>query len=102
MSIHTATMVFEWQDGSGGDASRSTHGVLLGPGTRGLLVACPLVLVELCDLRDEGVVGVGVGEEGADGEEDLRYGQRRAPLLLEDVQADAAIGVDVWVIHLDI
>jgi hypothetical protein len=52
------------------------------------------------DLWDEGVVRVRVGEERADGEEDLRYGQCRAPLLLKDVKANASIRVDVWVVHL--
>lgn len=52
------------------------------------------------DLRDKRVIWVGVSEERANGEEDLGYGQCGAPLLLEDVKANAPIRVDVWVINL--
>nr|CAD1831402.1 unnamed protein product [Ananas comosus var. bracteatus] len=55
-------------------------------------------VVGVRDLGDERVVGVGVGEEGADGEEGPRDGQRGAPLLLEDVEANAAVRVDVRVL----
>lgn len=80
--------------------TESAHCVLLGPGPCSFLVALPLVFVHVGDLRDKGVVRVGVGEERADGEEDLWYGQCRAPLLLEDIKANAPIRVDVWVINL--
>lgn len=80
--------------------SGSAHSVLLGPSASCLLIAGPLGLVEVRDLGDKRVIGVGVGEEGADGEEDLRDGQRRAPLLLEDVEANAAVRVDIRVVHL--
>ena len=46
----------------------------------------------------QGVVGVTVREEGADGQEDLRYGQRRTPVVLENVQADRAVAVYVAVV----
>lgn len=80
--------------------TESAHCVLLGPGPCSFLIALPLVLVHVGDLRDKGVVRVGVSEERADGEEDLWYGQCRAPLLLEDIKANAPIRVDVWVINL--
>lgn len=41
---------------------------------------------------------VGVGEQRADGEENLGDGERRAPLLLQNVQADLTAAVDVAVI----
>ena len=41
---------------------------------------------------------VGVGEQRTDGEEDLGDGERRAPLLLENVQADLTTAVNVAVI----
>jgi hypothetical protein len=49
----------------------SAHRVLLGPGPCSFLVALPLVLVHVSNLWDKGVVWVGVGEERADGEQDL-------------------------------
>ena len=39
-----------------------------------------------------------VGEEGADAEEDLGDGEGGAPVVLQDVQADDALGVDVAVV----
>lgn len=45
-------------------------GVLLGPLARRPLVALSVGLVLVRDLRHKGVVGVGVGQHGADGKED--------------------------------
>jgi hypothetical protein len=50
------------------------------------------------DLRHERVVRVGVREQRADGQEHLRDGERGRPLLLEDVQTDAAARVHVAVV----
>jgi len=50
------------------------------------------------DLWDERVVRVGICQHGADGEQNLGDGQGRAPLISQNVQADATIRVDVWVI----
>jgi len=47
---------------------------------------------------DQGITGVAVGQQGADGEQDLGDGQGRAPLVLQDVQADHSLGVDVAVV----
>jgi len=41
---------------------------------------------------------IGVGEQRADGEEHLGDGQRRAPVVLEDIEADVAVAVDVAVV----
>ena len=53
----------------------------------------------MCDFRDQRVVGVGVSEQGADGEQDLADGEGRTPLVLQDVQADGAVRVDVRVVN---
>lgn len=45
---------------------RILDGVLLGPFTRGLLVLLPVGLVGVCNLGHQRVVGVGVGQHGAD------------------------------------
>jgi hypothetical protein len=75
----------------------------------------------MCNLGDKRVVRVGVGQHGADGEEHYHHicqpyaqlaslklytgllptfanGQSRAPLVSEDVQADASVRVDVGVV----
>ena len=69
----------------------------------GLVLVLPLVRpVDNGDPDVEGAVRVGVGEEGADGEEQRTHGDGRAPLLhLQDVQADGAVpGGDVRVVDL--
>jgi hypothetical protein len=48
----------------------------------------------------EYVTWVGIGKQRADGEQDFRDGQGRAPLILENVEADATVAVDVGVIDL--
>lgn len=50
------------------------------------------------DGADERVLGVAVGQKGADGEEDFGDGQRRRPVIFENVQADDALAIDVAVI----
>lgn len=52
----------------------------------------------MCDLGDERVVGVGVCQHGADRQQNFANGQGRAPLVTQNVQADAAIRVDVGVV----
>lgn len=44
------------------------------------------------------LTGVAVCQEGADGQEHFRDGEGRAPIVLQDVQADHALAVDVTVI----
>ena len=61
-------------------------------------MAGPVGLQKLSDIGDEGIVGIGIGEEGADAEQDLGDGEGGGPLVLEDVEADAAVGVDVAVV----
>ena len=74
-----------------------SHGVLGGPLLGELVVLGAVGLEEAGDVGDERVVGVGVGEERADGEEDLGDGESGRPGLLEDVETDRAVGVDVGV-----
>lgn len=80
----------------------SAHGMLLSPWSCHLFVARPLVLVQVRDLRDERVVRVWVCEQRGDGEEHLRYGQGWTPLILQDVEADAAIRIDVRMVNLQV
>ena len=75
-----------------------SHSVLAGPLSGGGLVLGSVSLVDVSDLGHEGVVRVGVRQQGADGEEHLGDGERGGPLVLEDVQADATVRVDVWVV----
>ena len=70
------------------------------PSPRRGLVPEAVGLAHVRDLRHQRVVRVWVRQQRADGEQHLGDGQRRAPLVLEDVQADVAVAVDVRVEHL--
>lgn len=65
--------------------------ILAGPFTGRRLVTLTIRLVDVCDLRHKRIVGVRIGEHGADGEEDFGDCQGRAPLVTQDVQANAAV-----------
>ena len=52
-------------------------------------------LEQVRNLGHQGVVGVRVGEQRGDGKKHLRNGERRAPVVLEDIEADAAARVDL-------
>ena len=63
----------------------------------GILLIC---FPRLGHVIRERIVRVGRGQQGLDGEEDGADLQRRAPLVLQDVQADAPQPIDVRVIDL--
>ena len=48
---------------------------------------------------DERIVRIAVGQQRTDGEEDFAYGQRRAPVVLEDVETDGALRIDITVVN---
>jgi hypothetical protein len=72
--------------------------VFASPLTGRSLVLGAIVLVDVSDLRDKRVVRVGICQHRADRQENFRDGQGRAPLVSKDVEADAAVGVDVGVV----
>ncbi len=78
--------------------AHSSHGVLARPLARRLAIPLLVRFVESRDLGHQRVVSVWLVEHGTDGQQDLCHGQRRAPLFLQNVQADAAVTVDVWVV----
>jgi len=56
--------------------------------------------VQVGDLRHERIIGIGVSQQRADREKNLRDGQSRRPLILQDVKADATIAVDIHMVDL--
>ena len=77
------------------------HGESSSPVTSVLLKFLSVSLEESSDVGDKRIVGVGVGQQGADREEDLADGQRRGPSrLLQNVKADTTVLVDVGVVDL--
>ena len=76
-----------------------SRGIPAGPVARSCVVALPVVLVHRGDLGHERIIRVGVGQQRADGEKHLGDGERRRPLILEDVQANGAICIDVRMVN---
>lgn len=76
------------------------HGIPLRPGPGGALVLVPVRLVHVRDLRNQRIIRVWVTQQGADGQQHLGNSQSGAPLVLEDVEANAPVAVDVWMEHL--
>lgn len=72
--------------------------VLASPLPSCSLISRAVGLVDVCDFRNEGIIRIRVCQHGADRQEDFRDGQGRTPLVSEDIQADAAVRVDVWVV----
>lgn len=54
-------------------------GVLAGPLAGCSFIPCTVRLVHVRDLRNQRVVGVGVGQHGADGEEDCNVLESKYP-----------------------
>lgn len=54
---------------------------------------------QLGNIRDKRIIGIGIGEEGANTEQHLRYSKGWAPLVLENIEANSPIGVDVTMIN---
>lgn len=77
---------------------RPLHGILLGPLLCQLVVFFAVSFEDAGDLRDKGIVRVGVTEQGADREQNLADRQSWGPLGPKDVEADGPIGVDVGMV----
>jgi hypothetical protein len=77
---------------------RRSDCVLAGPFACGRFVSGAVGLVDMRDLRHQGIIRVGVCEHRTDGKQHFGDCQRRAPLVSENVKTDAAVGVDVGVI----
>jgi len=61
-------------------------------------VFLPVVDILCGDAADQGVTGITVRQQRADGEQDLGDGEGGTPLVLQDVQADHALAVHVAVV----
>ena len=82
-----------------GDSFFNSHSVPACPFTSRIVMCLHILLINVRDLGHQWIIGVGVRQQRADGQEHLRYGERGWPLVLQDVQADWAITVDVHVVH---
>lgn len=72
--------------------------ILASPLSSRSLISWTVGLVDMGDLGNKRIVGIGVCEHRANRQENFGNGQSRTPLVPQDVQADAAVGVDIWVV----
>merc|ERR1711939_432857 len=68
------------------------------PFPRSRFISGSIGLVHVSNFRDERIIRVGICEHRADGEQDFRYCQSRAPLVSWNVQTYAAVRVDVGMV----
>ena len=82
------------------------HHVLHRMCLRGLpclfVVSCPILFVQSGNLWHQGVVRVGISQKRANGQQYFRNCQRRAPLILQNVKADATVVVNVGMIDFSV
>jgi len=50
------------------------------------------------NLGDKRIIGIGISQHGADGQQNFRDGEGRRPLIPQNVKTDAAIGIDIGVV----
>lgn len=62
-------------------------------------MSLPVRLEELRDIGHQRVIGIGVGQEAANAQQDFGNGESGRPLVLQNVQADPAVRVDVAVVN---
>jgi hypothetical protein len=84
----------------GSTAVRCSHGVLAGPLAGGGLVLGFITLVLVSDVGNQRIVGVGIGQQRADRQQDLGDSECGGPLVLQDVKADGTVRIDVRVVNL--
>lgn len=75
------------------------HGILGSPLPRGTIVPSLVRLEELRNIRHQGIIRIGVRQERTNAQQDLANGESWTPLVLEDVQANATVGVDVAMVN---
>jgi len=74
------------------------HGILLAPFSGSSFISRFIGLVDMGDFGNKWIIGVGVSQQRADGQQNLGDGQGGTPLILQDIQADASVGIYVGVI----
>ena len=80
------------------DGSTLLHGILRSPFPSSAVVSSFVRLQKLGNIGDERIIGIGVGQQRADTEEDFTDCQGWTPLVLQDVETNASVWIDVAVI----
>jgi len=76
----------------------SLRGVLSGPLLSNGVILFPVGFIQFSDIGDQGVVGIGVSEQGANRQQEFGDGQGRRPLGPQEIQADGAVAVDIGMV----
>jgi hypothetical protein len=92
------SLSFVLRDGRGLN-TQDLHGVLGRPFPSRAIVPGLVRLQKLGNVGDQGILGVGIRQEGANRKQNLGDGQGRAPLVLQNVEADTAVRVDVTMVN---
>lgn len=77
---------------------KGLHRILRRPFPRSAIVPSFVSFEKLGNVWDQRVIGVRVGEQTANGKQNLTDGQGGTPLVLQNIQTDTSIRVDVAVI----
>ena len=80
----------------------SLHGVLTSPFSSRGFVLGSVSFVKLSDFGDQRIIRIRISQQWANREENFRNCKSRAPLVLQNVQANVAIWIDVWMINATI
>ena len=83
------------KDGFSSFFSTVLRGISLHPFSGDAVVLFLVMLKLLGNFGYERVVGIGVGEQRANGQQHFGNGERRRPFVLENVEADGAVAVNV-------
>lgn len=75
-----------------------SDGVFASPFASGSFISGTISLVDMRNLGNQGIIGVGVCKHRADREQHFGDCESRTPLVSQDVKTDTAVRVDVGVI----
>ena len=76
-----------------------SHGVFLGPLLGNLIEPSSVGFVQMGSLRNEWIIWIRICQKRAYGKQNFGNSERRAPVVLQDVQTDASVFIDVRMIH---
>lgn len=65
------------------------HGIFLGPAPGRRLILGPVCLVHMSNLWHQGIIGIGIRQQGADGQQHLKKKTTTLPTRLKNSNDDA-------------
>jgi hypothetical protein len=77
----------------------SLHCVFGSPFSSRAVVSRSVCFEQLRNIWNQWIIRIWVGKKTTNGKQDFTDGQRRTPLILQNVQANSSIGIDVAVVN---